>query len=348
VLREGSRQVKEVAWSLGSLQAGQTSLSVGGVAVDGCSIMSGMHGGMQLFSGRPGTQSVEDLGDRLEAAYAKGRSKDKKLTRAEFLHQLAGYLECEALRVWRKHRGDILKPREAAAGVEWDPIEEVVKLFKKEFGAASAEQVQELQNLTRREGETCRMLKARLEQLSEETGLLNKQERAIAFVGALPDALRSQVEPLVWSQSEGGVYSLEKAFQVAERMDLAKAFAMGRRRGDEQHLEVVAAATGAGITTYGADRTPPACYRCGQHGHKADTCALPRTVVCGTCSKEGHAAAACWQKMGKPEWANHMAQPGLRRVAELEAQVKELTGKLAAVHASFASMVGEPSREDSY
>jgi hypothetical protein len=84
----------------------------------------------------------------------------------------------------------------------------VVKLFKKEFGAASTEQVQELQNLTRREGETCRMLKARLEQLSEETGLLNKQERAVAFVGALPDALRLQVEPLVWSQSEGGVYSL--------------------------------------------------------------------------------------------------------------------------------------------
>jgi hypothetical protein len=56
------------------------------------------------------------------------------------------------------------------------------------------------------------MLKARLEQLSEETGLLNKQERAVAFVEALPDALRLQVEPLMWSQSEGGVYSLEKTF----------------------------------------------------------------------------------------------------------------------------------------
>jgi hypothetical protein len=316
--------------------------------VNGRSVMSGMSGGMQLFSGRPGTQSVDDLGDRLEAAYAKARSKDKKLIRARFLHQLAGYLECEALRVWRKHRGDILEPRDAAAGVEWDSIAEVVKVFKTEFGAASAEQVQELQNLTRRGGETCRMLRARLEQLSEETGLLNEQERAVAFVGALPDALRLQVEPLVWSQSEGGVYSLEKAFQVAERMDLGKAFAMGRRRGGEQYPEMVAAATGAGITTYGADRTPPACYRCGQHGHKVDMCALPRAVVCGTCSKEGHASAACWQKTGKPEWANQMAQPGLRRVAELEAQVKELTGKLAAVQASFASMAREPAREDSY
>jgi hypothetical protein len=228
VLQEGTRQVKEVTWSLGSLQVGQTSLSVSGVAVDGRSIMSGMHGGMQLFSGRSGTQSVDDLGNRLEAAYAKARSKDKKLTRAEFLHQLAGYLECEALRIWRKHRGDILEPRGVAEGVVCDPIEEVVKLFKKESGAASAEQVQELQNLIRREGETCRMLKARLEQLSEETGLFNEQERAVAFVGALPDALRLQVEPLVWLQSEGGVYSLEKAFQVAERMDLAKAFACAR------------------------------------------------------------------------------------------------------------------------
>jgi hypothetical protein len=87
VLQEGSRQVKEVACSLGSLQAGQTtSLFVDGVAVDGRSIMSGMHGGMQLFSGRPGMQLVDDLGDRLETAYAKARSKDKKLTRAEFLH----------------------------------------------------------------------------------------------------------------------------------------------------------------------------------------------------------------------------------------------------------------------
>jgi hypothetical protein len=60
------------------------------------------------------------------------------------------------------------------------------------------------------------------------------------------------------------VYSLEKAFQVAERMDLAKAFAVGWRRGGEQQLEVVAAATGAGIITYAADRAPPACYRCGQ------------------------------------------------------------------------------------
>jgi hypothetical protein len=287
--------------------------------VDGRSIMSAcMHGGMQLFSGRPRTLSVEggvaDLGDRLEAAYAKARVTDKKLTHAEFLHQLAGCLECLVFRVWRKHRGNILRPRDAASGVEWNPIEEAVKLFKKEFGAASAEQVQKLQNLTRRERDTCRMLNARLEQLSEETRLLNKQERAVAFFGALLDALRLQVEPLMWSQIKGGVYSPEKAFQVAERIDLAKTFAMGRRRGDEHHLEVVVAATGAGIITNGANRIPPACYCCGQHGHKADACVLPQTMVCGTYFKEGHAATACWHKTKKPKWTNLMAQLGLRRV----------------------------------
>jgi hypothetical protein len=52
-----------------------------------------------------------------------------------------------------------------------------------------------------------------------------------AFVGALPDALRLQVEPLVWSQSEGGVYTLEQAFQVVERMNLARAFASGPAQG---------------------------------------------------------------------------------------------------------------------
>jgi hypothetical protein len=39
----------------------------------------------QMFSGRPGTQSVEDFEDWLLAAYAKARSKDKKLAKAEFL-----------------------------------------------------------------------------------------------------------------------------------------------------------------------------------------------------------------------------------------------------------------------
>jgi hypothetical protein len=41
----------------------------------------------------------------------------------------------------------------------------VVKLFKKEFGAASAEQVRELHSLKKGPHETIRMLKSRLERL---------------------------------------------------------------------------------------------------------------------------------------------------------------------------------------
>jgi hypothetical protein len=123
---------------------------------------------------------------------------------------------------------------------------------------------------------------------------LNGQDLAVAFVKVLLDALRLQVKPLVWSLSEGGVYTLKQAFQVAEQMDrVARAFAVGPRRGKEQELEVVAAAAGAGIIIYADERALPACYRCGQHGHKADPCALQRMVVCATCSKEGHAATAC-------------------------------------------------------
>jgi hypothetical protein len=61
----------------------------------------------QMFSGRPGTQSVEDFKDRLLAAYTKARSKKyKKLTKGEFLLQLPGVLEHEALQLWCKKRDD--------------------------------------------------------------------------------------------------------------------------------------------------------------------------------------------------------------------------------------------------
>jgi hypothetical protein len=66
-----------------------------------------------MFSGRPGPQSVEGFEDRLLAAYAKARSKDKKLTMAEFLLQLPGRLEYEALQLWCKKRDEILTEPEA-------------------------------------------------------------------------------------------------------------------------------------------------------------------------------------------------------------------------------------------
>jgi hypothetical protein len=49
----------------------------------GALLLAGPSGSVGLFSGRPGTQSVEDFEDMLLAAFAKARSKDKKLTEAD-------------------------------------------------------------------------------------------------------------------------------------------------------------------------------------------------------------------------------------------------------------------------
>jgi hypothetical protein len=100
----------------------------------------------QMFSGRPGTQFVEDFEDRLLAAYAKARLKDKKLSKAEFLLQLPGVLEYEALQLWRKKRDEILtEPEDGEQRKVWDPLADIIKLFREHFGVPSAEKVRELQ-----------------------------------------------------------------------------------------------------------------------------------------------------------------------------------------------------------
>ncbi|GAQ89172.1 hypothetical protein KFL_004940010 [Klebsormidium nitens] len=73
------------------------------------------------------------------------------------------------------------------------------------------------------------MLRSRLEYLADETGLLNGQEMAIKFVEALPEKLRVRVEPIVYAMGANGVYTLNQAFEVADRLDLATAYADGRR-----------------------------------------------------------------------------------------------------------------------
>lgn len=94
---------------------------------------SGGAAGLHTFSGRPGTRSVKDFEDRLLAAFAKARLQEKKLTRAEFLLQFPAYLEHKALHLWRKHRANIFTLPEDSKG-KWDPIAEVIALFKKHLG----------------------------------------------------------------------------------------------------------------------------------------------------------------------------------------------------------------------
>jgi hypothetical protein len=186
----------------------------------------------EKYSGRPGTMPLDDLWDRLEALFAareaKSNSKQKKFTKAVFLRQLPIHLEHEALQVWRgKHRERILTPPSDESAGEWDPIEEVIKLFRKEFGVASADKVRELHRLRKRNDEPCRMLKGRLERLVDEIGLLNEQEKALAFVRVLPGELQKQVTPVLYANSKGGQYTFEKAFKIAEKIDLATAYAEG-------------------------------------------------------------------------------------------------------------------------
>jgi hypothetical protein len=185
----------------------------------------------EKYSGRPGTMPLDDLWDRLEALFAaqeaKSNSKQKKFTKAVFLRQLPIHLEHEALQVWRKHRERILTPPSDDSADTWDPIEKVIKLFRKEFGVASADKVRELHRLKKGDNEICRMLKGRLERLADETGLLNEREKALAFVRALPGELQKQVTPVLYANSKGGQYTLEEAFEIAEKIDLATAYAEG-------------------------------------------------------------------------------------------------------------------------
>ena len=259
------------------------------------------------YSGRPGSMSLEDFEDRLEAEYARACLKEKKLSRADFLRQLPAFLEDEALQVWRGRRKEILTPPKEG-GSDWDPIEEVVALFREEFGAASADKVRELKTLKKRPDETCRMLKARLQRLARETGLLNEQDQALTFVKALPRWLRKKTEVMLWASNRGGVYSLNQAFEVAENIDLGQAFSEEPESDDESE-EGFERARGAflGEPVRGAVATvgKGPCYRCGGADHRAQECQLSSKVQCRVCRKTRHADAACWQRNPtlKPEWA---------------------------------------------
>ena len=323
----------------------------------------------EKYDGRPGGLPLADFEDKLRAEFAKQESKGgagkSKLTTQVFLRQLPAFLAHEALEVWRENREEILTPRAGAgSSIGWDPLEEVFELFRKEFEVASAEKIFELQRLKRLPGETCRMLKGRLKRLSRETGLLNAQEQARSFVKALPRWLREQVEPVLFAQSPGGVYTLEKAFEIAERIDLARAFQDGVPGGEsDEDEDVVSEQVGPRANRARAERVRSVrggsasvgggqCFRCGSPDHKAADCTLSRSVRCGDCGKLGHAEAACWNKnpSAKPEWLGKRAEPegDLRaEVAAMKSEMGELRQMIAellkrgggGVHARSADVV---------
>ena len=127
------------------------------------------------YNGRPGGLALDDFWDWIEAAFWKAVSK-KKISRADFCRQMPGFLEHEALHLWRRERASILTLPVGVVPDDWDPIKDMVELFRREFETPSPEMVHELLNLRKRPEETCRMLRSRLERLNERTGILTGRE----------------------------------------------------------------------------------------------------------------------------------------------------------------------------
>jgi hypothetical protein len=211
----------------------------------------------------------------------------------------------------------------------------VIKLFKEHFGVPNAEKVRELQTLRKGEKKTCRMLKSRVERLAEETGLLNGREQAMAFVKALPTELRQRVEPVLWAQSPGpsGVYSLDAAFQVAERMELAQAYATGMQgwteSGGSSERRVSA--------MQAVDETEGPCYKCGEPGHRAAAYTRQDVGRCTACNKKGHKKAVCWRAHPElqPDWmtgsSGGESQSLSQKVEKLAEQLEMLEARQVAV-----------------
>jgi NADH pyrophosphatase NudC (nudix superfamily) len=123
-----------------------------------------------------------------------------------------------------------------------------------------------------RSDETCRMLKSRVERFesAEDRGLLNGREQAMAFVKALPVEPRQRVEPILWANSQtAGVYTLEAAFQVAERIELVQTYAAGMQGWADQGRS---SATQRGVAMQAAEEDDRLCFSCGEARHQAASC----------------------------------------------------------------------------
>ena len=303
------------------------------------------------YNGRPGGLALDDFWDWIEAAFWKAVSK-KKISRADFCRQMPGFLEHEALHLWRRERASILTLPVGVVPDDWDPIKDMVELFRREFETPSPEMVHELLNLRKRPEETCRMLRSRLERLNERTGILTEKEVARRFVQALPEKLRVQLEPVLWVKSPGGEYTLDMAFEGAERLDLAQALSARDRdqTGGAGGSKQGAGGSGGEAVAVMLAAGGEGCFRCGSQEHTGTVCPVGRGELCGTCGKQGHTTAGCWRAHPerRPKWASGKTATGGageagsgtggaardKVIAALEAQVVSITRQLAELKRS--------------
>jgi hypothetical protein len=103
------------------------SLIQSGQLLVGCGEMEAS----RRYSGRPGGMDLDDFDDWMEAAYAKAVLKKASVTRVDFCRQMAGFLEHEALHLWRQKKTELLAVPEGVAAKEHDPIAAAVKLFRR-------------------------------------------------------------------------------------------------------------------------------------------------------------------------------------------------------------------------
>lgn len=134
------------------------------------------------------------------------------------------------------------------------------------------------------------MIRNRMGRLAEETGLLNGREQAHGLCEGLASRVApARVEPILWANSPSGIYTLESALQVAERIELAQAYAAEMQgwadsRGGSSKQRGSAHAASVHEGEY---------YRCGGSGHRANAC-ISSQARCIACYKRGHTEAMCW------------------------------------------------------
>jgi hypothetical protein len=146
------------------------------------------------------------------------------------------------------------------------------------------------------------------------------------------------VKPVLYAKSDAGHYTLEQGFEVAEKIDLATAYAEEMDDEGDQPRPLSRASRFANMGGPGAQGSPQ--RRQAVQGsramgvgrpsdHQSRECGLSLSVTCANCGKLGHVKKACWEVNPslKPDWARSKeplrGQARAAAIADLERQVAD-------------------------